>query len=194
LYENGEYCIDTTCIEHSKIRWDDVRKVSSKEFQERITRMSILENDIIFNREGTVGTSVLVPKNVNLCLGQRVMMFRFPPFLNPKLYELFLQSSIFIQQYLPLIGGSVAQHLNVGDIRKFKVLIPTVGEQEEMILELEQRLSMIKNTENIANSMLLQLDTLRSTILKQAFEGKLVPQDPNDEPASELLKRIKLKN
>ena len=49
----------------------------------------------------------------------------------------------------------------------------------------------IKNTENILNSMLYQLVTLGSSILKQAFEGKLVPQDPNDEPAQILLEKIK---
>ena len=188
--ENGECCIDTTCIEQSKIRWDDIRKVTSKQFQERITRMPILENDIIFSREGTVGTAVMVPKDAKLCLGQRVMMFRFPDFLNPKFCELFLQSSNFKQQYLPLIGGSVAQHLNVGDIRKLKILIPTIKEQKEIISKLEIVLSLIKNTENITTSILCRLDSLRSTVLKQAFEGKLVLQDPNDEPAEILLQKI----
>jgi type I restriction enzyme S subunit len=46
--------------------------------------------------------------------------------------------------------------------------------------------------EQIINSKLQSLQTMKNSILKQAFEGKLVPQDPNDEPASELLKRIKL--
>ena len=191
---NGQYCIDTTCIKNSKINWNKIRSVSPKSFDERTLRMPLLENDIIFSREGVVGTSVLVPKDIDLCLGQRVMMFRFPKFFNAKFAELFLQSIIFKQQYLPLIAGSTVPHLNVGDVRKFNVFIPTIQEQEQIISQIEQSFSLIENTSQIVNSTLQNLQTMKMSVLKQAFEGKLVPQDPNDEPASVLLERIKLKN
>ena len=191
---NGQYCIDTTCIKNSKINWNKIRSVSPKSFDERTLRMPLLENDIIFSREGVVGTSVLVPKDIDLCLGQRVMMFRFPKFFNAKFAELFLQSIIFKQQYLPLIAGSTVPHLNVGDVRKFNVFIPTIQEQEQIISQIEQSFSLIENTSQIVNSTLQNLQTMKMSVLKQAFEGKLVPQDPNDEPASVLLEKIKLKN
>jgi len=188
---NGQYCIDTTCIKNSKINWNKIRSVSPKSFDERTLRMPLLENDIIFSREGVVGTSVLVPKDIDLCLGQRVMMFRFPKFFNAKFAELFLQSIIFKQQYLPLIAGSTVPHLNVGDVRKFNVFIPTIQEQEQIISQIEQSFSLIENTSQIVNSTLQNLQTMKMSVLKQAFEGKLVPQDPNDEPASVLLEKIK---
>jgi type I restriction enzyme S subunit len=188
---NGQYCIDTTCIKNSKINWNKIRSVSPKSFDERTLRMPLLENDIVFSREGTVGTSVLVPKDIDLCLGQRVMMFRFPKFFNAKFAELFLQSLIFKQQYLPLIAGSTVPHLNVGDVRKFNVLIPTIKEQEQIVSQIELGFSLIENTSQIVESTLQNLQTMKMSVLKQAFEGKLVPQDPNDEPASVLLEKIK---
>jgi len=57
--------------------------------------------------------------------------------------------------------------------------------------KIEKGFSLIQNTTQIVNSTLQNLQTMKMSILKQAFEGKLVPQDPNDEPASVLLERIK---
>jgi type I restriction enzyme, S subunit len=67
-------------------------------------------------------------------------------------------------------------------------------EQKEIVSQIEQGFSLIENTSQIVESTLQNLQTMKMSILKQAFEGKLVPQDPNDEPASVLLERIKLKN
>ena len=53
------------------------------------------------------------------------------------------------------------------------------------------KINAIFSTKNVVNSLLSQLDILHSTILKHAFEGKLVPQDPNDESAEILLQKIK---
>jgi type I restriction enzyme, S subunit len=67
-------------------------------------------------------------------------------------------------------------------------------EQKEIVSQIEQGFSLIENTSQIVESTLQNLQTMKMSILKQAFEGKLVPQDPNDEPSSVLLERIKLKN
>jgi len=64
-------------------------------------------------------------------------------------------------------------------------------EQKEIVSQIEQGFSLIQNTTQIIESSLQNLQTMKMSVLKQAFEGKLVPQDPNDEPASVLLERIK---
>ena len=59
--------------------------------------------------------------------------------------------------------------------------------------EVERRLSVVQEVEGVIAANLARAERLRQSILKQAFEGKLVPQDANDEPASVLLEQIRAK-
>ena len=81
--------------------------------------------------------------------------------------------------------------LNSQRVRDQPLVLAPIKEQEQIVSQIEQGFSLIENSQRIVNSTLQTLETMRMSVLKQAFEGKLVPQDPNDEPASILLEKIK---
>ena len=77
-------------------------------------------------------------------------------------------------------------------LETFKIPVPIIKVQELIIKEIESRLSVCDKLEDSIQQSLEKIVYLRQSILKKAFGGKLVPQDPEDEPAEKLLERIKL--
>ena len=67
----------------------------------------------------------------------------------------------------------------------------SLEEQEKIVDQLEQAWSRVSEMESSIEASLSRSEAFRQSILKRAFEGKLVPQDPNDEPASALVERIR---
>ena len=82
---------------------------------------------------------------------------------------------------------------NIGQdrLRRIRIPIPPFAEQTRIVAEVERRLSVVDRLEATVEKNLARCVRLRQSILKVAFEGRLVPQDATDEPASVLLDRIR---
>jgi len=87
-------------------------------------------------------------------------------------------------------SGGMQYALNSERIRGFTFPLPPLAEQYRIVAEVERRLSVVQEVETVIAANVARAERLRQSILKQAFEGRLVPQDSNDEPASVLLERI----
>lgn len=90
-----------------------------------------------------------------------------------------------------LSSGGVQPNLNLSVIRQTVIPLPPLAEQQRIVAEVERRLSVVEELERQVEASLKRAARLRQAILRRAFAGKLVPQDPNDEPASVLLERIR---
>jgi type I restriction enzyme S subunit len=77
------------------------------------------------------------------------------------------------------------------DVEEFVLPLPPEGEQEQVLSQFDERLSVVATLEGQIEANLKRAARLRQSILKRAFEGRLVPQDPTDEPAEKLLERIR---
>jgi type I restriction enzyme S subunit len=88
-------------------------------------------------------------------------------------------------------NGTAQPNLSAKSLSMFSIPIPTINEQTAVVQEIESRLSVCDKIEESIEQGLKQAEALRQSILKKAFEGKLVPQDARDENASVLLERIK---
>ena len=89
------------------------------------------------------------------------------------------------------LHGIGRPRLNLTEIRSIVIPVPPLAEQEQIVAEVERRLSVISQLEATVEANLKRAERLRQSILKEAFAGHLVPQDPDDESASVLLERIR---
>jgi type I restriction enzyme S subunit len=88
-------------------------------------------------------------------------------------------------------SSSTVPGINRDQILKTIIPIPSIEEQNYICQEIESRFSLIDKITFTVDQSLIQAKQIRQSILKKAFEGKLVPQDPADEPAAKLMERIK---
>ena len=111
--------------------------------------------------------------------------------VNQKFVGLFFQSPIYRNGISRLSMGININNLRRENIETMLIPLPPLTEQEQIVSKLEHHLSVADAIEATLDAELKRAERLRQSILKHAFSGKLVPQDPNDEPVSVLLEKIR---
>ena len=138
-----------------------------------------------------VGKPALWRNQIPNCCFQNTVV-RFKSICLSSEYFLVVFKNFYINGVFSKVSTGVGiNHLSANKFSAIPVPLPPVEEQEQILQEIESRLSICDQLESTIAENLQKAEALRQSILKQAFEGKLVPQDPNDKPAEKLLERIK---
>lgn len=155
-------------------------------------RTKVKEGDFLFSITGYLGMFAIAPSIGDSYVNQHISLARPLDGFSKKYFGYYVTSHTGGIHYLnKQTKGAVKAGLGLDDIQNFPVPICSLNEQIQISSELESRLSETDQLDQTITTALQQAEALRQSILKKAFSGQLVPQDPNDEPASELLARIR---
>ena len=188
---HGYPLIRTPNVGEGYLILDGVHRVSESVYNKRNARAVPETNDIIYAREAPAGNAAVIKENEIVCLGQRTVLIRpFKEYINSKLLAYFIISPHSRNSLISTAVGSTATHVNLESIRPFIIPIPPLSEQIRIVWSIERWFTLIDELESNEGDLLKIIDKAKSKILDLAIHGKLVPQDPNDEPAIDLLKRI----
>jgi len=195
--EKNDVCvIRIPNILSGKLDFSNLKYTNSK--NNSFEKLFLVKNDILVCRTNgsldLVGRSAIVEEiENNFAYASYLIRLRIENKILNSAYLNFLINSIVIRNFITRETRTTAGQFNVNldMLRSIEIPVCGLGEQEEIVSKLEDGFLLIENSEKNLNILFSKLDILRSTILKSAFEGELVPQDPNDEPAEVLLQKIK---
>ena len=187
----GKYkLLRITDIQDNQVDWGTVPFTDFDE--DKVSSYILHDGDIVFARTGaTVGKSYLIKRlRQNAIYASYLIRVQTFDLILPEYVKLFFESGYYWEQIelgsvgigQPNVNGTILGNLNIP--------LPSFAEQKRIVLKIERWFSLIDQIEQSKADLQTTIKQTRSKILDLAIHGKLVPQDPNDESAIELLKRI----
>ena len=175
-----------------EIDFENAKQISKEDFEQLSKKIKPELNDIIFPRYGTIGENVLVNTNIEFLVSYSCAIIKgfSSNVYNPQYNFLFTLSPIIKEEIKRYINDTTQANVGIASIKLFLFALPPFKEQQEIVNQIEKHFSIIDKLETVVQQSIKESKRLRQSILKQAFEGKLVEQDPNDESASLLLEKI----
>ena len=175
-------------VAKGKLNFLNTRFVSQEYYEKISFDRKPEKGDLLFTVTGSYG--IVVPVNIDckFCFQRHIGLIKT---LNTSEYLLHLLKSSYIKgQCDEFATGTAQKTVGLETLRSFLLPIPPFAEQQRIVIEIEKWFSLIELIEGGKDDLQTTIKQAKSKILDLAIHGKLVPQDPNDEPAIELLKRI----
>ena len=198
---SGFYFISAKDIYDSKINYQNARQITKSDFLEVHKRTDLKPNNILITNSGTIGRVAIAANNENTektTFQKSVAIIKkYDNLIDSKYLAYHLQNDV---ESIKLVSKGTAQkNLLLRDIRELVISIIPIQEQHQIVQKIETRLSICDKMEVTIAESLEKAESLRQSILKKAFEGKLLNEKeleeahnaPDWEPAEKLLERIK---
>lgn len=141
----GYLCLRTRELKVGEIEWDKLLYITKDTYTDRVSRYMPRKDDIVYAREGRYGICAIIDKDTPLALGQRLMVFSLNhELLRPKYLFYALISDFCLGQVTSVQRGMTAAHVNVKDVKKMIVPIPSLKMQDRIISIVDYLLSEIE--------------------------------------------------
>ena len=170
----------------SKVKHEQLRNGTLQVLDVVVTTRGTLGNVAIYDNKTAVGHPIVRINSGMLIVREKVVGSILPEYL-----KLFIASPSFSNQLEEKQTGSAQPQIPAGILKTFTISIPEIPEQTEIVRRIESLFAYADRLEARYASARAQTERLTPSLLAKAFRGELVPQDPNDEPASVLLERIR---
>ena len=130
--DTGFMCIRTSIVKKNRIMWENIEYIPEEEYIQRIQRKRPEKGDVIYTREGAIlGIAAVIDRDCNVALGQRSMLLSPDrAFCTPEFISVAMNFDSFLDNALKGMSGSASPHINVGDIKAFKMILPPISQQE----------------------------------------------------------------
>ena len=170
---------------------DNIKMISEEDFLRLSKKALPQKNDIIYSRIGAcLGKARVVTKDILFLVSYSCCIIR-PVVIDSIFLATILDGNFVLDQAKKGTQSVGVPDLGMASIKQFLVPIPPLAEQQRIDEQLQSALNIVQQISIECDNLGLIITQTKSKILDLAIRGKLVPQDPNDEPASVLLERIK---
>ena len=190
--EDGYIFLSSKNVTSGKIDWSNIMYIPESLHQELYSRLAPKIGDILLAKNGTTGVAAIVDREEVFDIYVSLALIRVVENIIDPLYILNVIGSSFAQDYFSSsLKGIGVPNLHLEHIRNTLIPIPPCLEQARINSRTDMLLPLAGQIEENREELKRLVSFLKSKILDLAIRGKLVPQDPNDEPASVLLERIR---
>lgn len=171
---------------------DDTKKVNETEYQKY--RKELTDKTVLVSINGTIG-NVGHYKGEPVILGKSACYFNLVDIELKEYITLLMYTDYFLKYAKENATGSTIKNVSLAVMNNFVFPLPPLAEQKRIVAKIEELLPKVEKygkAQEALDKLNEELpERLKKSILQEAIEGRLVPQDPNDEPASELLDKIR---
>ena len=186
----GPKFLRITDIQNGIVNWDKVPYCRISE--EELEKYKLSIEDIVIARTGaTTGKSYLIKDNILSVFASYLIRLKLKTkdVLSNFIYQ-FMQSQLYWTQITDFSKGIAQPGVNAQKLKEIKLLLPTFPEQTEIVRIIDDLLVKEQQAKKLAENTFAKIDLIKKAILAHAFRGELGTNNPADEPAVELLKRV----
>ena len=173
----------------NRLNLNTIRK-TTESIESEFGRARLRTGDLLLSIRGTVGRLIVIPRELEGAnITQDSARLSIQECLNKDFVRIYLSAPMAQQRMRRATKGVAVRGINIGDVRALQLPIPSVSEQCEISRRVSELFALADNLQLRYQNTVSFAERLTPSVLAKAFRGELVPQNPDDEPATEMLER-----